>query len=104
MNVNKPTIHVRIGSGAARDGPSRDQPSLRFRIGVISSTPPIDIHEGPKACSWKPICQVLPSETCMSSLKTTSSLSMPASTRRLPKERGSCTRSTGWETGSGRSS
>ena len=46
MSVNKPTIHVRIGSEPHEPG-SREPDRGQFAEQRLSSTPPIDIHEGP---------------------------------------------------------
>jgi HSP20 family protein len=46
MSVNKPTIHVRIGSEPHEPG-SREPDREQLAEQRLSSTPPIDIHEGP---------------------------------------------------------
>jgi HSP20 family protein len=46
MNVNNPTIHVRIGS-ELHEPSSRGTDQGHFANRRPSSTPPIDIHEGP---------------------------------------------------------
>jgi HSP20 family protein len=47
MSVNNPTIHVRIGSEPHEPG-SRESDKGQFAERRLSSTPPIDIHEGPE--------------------------------------------------------